>query len=78
MVIDSKTFYNITEIDNVGIMGDIFLDYPHFNNCSIVSATYQDLPLESEELDLLNADRALVQLICLNYISDLCDLDNIG
>ena len=77
MNIDNKTFYNVTEIDNVGIMGDIFLDYPYFDNCSIVSATYQELPLEEEELTMLNKDKALVQLICLNYINDLCDLDNI-
>lgn len=78
MKIDSKTFYNITEIDNVGIMGDIFLDYPHFKNCHIVSATYQELPLNEEELDMLNSDRALVQVICLDYLTNICDLDNIG
>ena len=66
MKIDSKTFYNITEIDNVGIMGDIFLDYPHFKNCHIVSATYQELPLNQYDLDKLNSDRALQPLLPLD------------
>ena len=69
--IDKKTFFNITDIDNVQIMGDIFLDYPSFDNCNIVGATYQQLDLNEDEIIMLNEDRALVQLICLNYVLDL-------
>lgn len=69
--IDNKTFFNVTEIDNVQIMGDIFLDYPNFENCNIIGATYQELDLDEDEIIMLNEDRALVQLICLNYVLDL-------
>lgn len=76
--IDNKTFFNITEIDNVQIMGDIFLDYPNFDNCNIVGATYQQLDLDEDEIIMLNEDRALVQVICLDYLANICNLDNIG
>ena len=29
------------------------------------------------DLNKLNEDRALVQVLCLDYISNVCDLDNV-
>lgn len=78
MKIDNKTYFNINDIDNVQFFGDVFLGYPEFNNVTIVGATYNGYDMSGDEIEILNADRGLVQVITLNYLSSIVDLDNIG
>ena len=78
MIVDSNTYFNLKDIDNVQFFGDIFLGYPSFSNVEIVGATYNKLDMNYHELEILNNDRALVQAIALDYLASIVDLDNIG
>ena len=77
MKIDNKTFFSIQSIDNVEFFGDLFLDYPMFDSVLVLGATYEGLQMTEGDLNLLNEDRGLVQALCLDYISNVCDLDNV-
>lgn len=77
MKIDNTTYYNVKDIDNVGFFGEVFLDYPHFDSVLVTQAEYNGVQLDEEDLLELNNDRALVQLLCLNYISAICPLDDV-
>ena len=78
MIIDNKTYFNLKDIDNVQFFGDVFLGYPEFKNVTIVGATYEGYDMNEEQVDMLNKDRALVQVITLQYLESIVDLDNIG
>jgi hypothetical protein len=77
MKIDNKTFFSVQSIDNVEFFGDLFLDYPTFDSVLVLGATYDGIQMTEGDLLELNNDRALVQVLCLDYISNLCDLDNV-
>ena len=77
MKIESNTYFNIKDIDNVQFFGDIFLDYPSFNNVMIIGATYKGVDMDEQELNTFNRDKGLVQAICLDYLNNVCDLDNV-
>lgn len=76
MKIDNTTYYNVKDIDNVGFFGDVFGEYPHFDSVLVTQAEYNGVQLDEGDLLELNNDRALVQVLCLDYLSNICDLDN--
>ena len=56
------------KIDNIEIDGIDTKDYPDFCDAYIVSADYDGVPMNNEQLDKLNEDGDYIYECVLNYL----------